>query len=105
MPWPAISEFQIAKDLSNNASLITTPAWYVGDFRQLTVSLSTQSAGALNIQVSNDEGLQSPINENSWRNVLTPSVNSVFALTTGVRWSRSSSQAASNHTIVFAGRT
>ena len=105
MGWGPLSGFQIAKDLSNNASLITTPAWYVGDFRQLSVSVSTQSAGALNIQASNADGFQSPIPENSWINVLTPSVNSVFALTTGIRWSRSSSQAASNHTIIFAGRS
>ena len=80
MSWGPLTGYQIAKDLSNNASLITTPAFFVGDFQQLTVSLSTQSAGALNIQVSNDDGFQSPINENSWRNVLTPSVNSLFVI-------------------------
>lgn len=105
MGWGPLTGFQIAKDLSTNAGLITTPAWFVGDFRQLTVSVSTSSAGALNIQVSNADGFQSAIPENSWVNVLTPSVNSTFALTTGVRWSRSSSQAVSNHTIIFAGRS
>jgi hypothetical protein len=98
------NKIQVAKSLSENASLITSPPFFVGDFRQLSVSVSTQSAGALNIQMSNADGLQSAIPENSWANVLTPSVNSVFAITTGPRWSRSSSQAASNHTIIFSGR-
>jgi hypothetical protein len=98
------NKIQVAKSLSENASLITSPPFFVGDFRQLSVSVSTQSAGALNIQMSNADGLQSAIPENSWANVLTPSVNSVFILSTGPRWSRSSSQAASNHTIIFSGR-
>lgn len=100
-----LSNYQIAKSLSANASLITTPPWFVGDFRQLTVSVSTQSTHATNIQVSNADGFQSEIPENSWQNVLAVSVNSTFAITTGVRWSRSSSPAASNATIIFAGRT
>lgn len=98
------AKFQVAKSLSENAGLITTPPWFIGDLRQLAVSVSTQSAGALNIQVSNADGFQSAIPENSWVNVLTPSVNSVFALTVGPRWSRTSSQALSNHTIIFSGR-
>lgn len=96
---------QIAKSLSVNASLITSPPFFVGDFRQLTISVSTQSAGALNVQLSNADGLQSAIPENSWVNVLTPSVNSLFVISQiGARWSRTSSQAASNHTLIFSGR-
>jgi len=98
------SKFQVAKDLSTNAGLITTPAWFVGDFRQLTVSVSTQSNAAINIQSSNADGFQSAIPENSWANVLSPSVNSVFVLPVGQRWSRTSSPAASNATIIFSGR-
>lgn len=105
MPYPSISGYQIAKSLTTNVTAITTPAWYVGDFRQLSVSVSTQSTHATNIQMSNEDGFQSAINENSWFNVLAISVNSTFALTTGPRWSRSSSPASSNATIIFAGHT
>ena len=105
MAWPAISAFQIAKDLSNNVSLITSPPWYTGDFRQLTVSLSSQSNNATNIQSSNADGFSAPIPEASWVNVLPISVSSIFNLTTIPRWSRSSSPASSNGTIIFTGRT
>ena len=105
MPYPSSSGFQIAKSPNISNSLVTSPPYYVGDFRQLTVSVSTQSAGAINVQVSNADGLQGDIPENSWANVLTPSVNSLFALTTGMRWSRVSCQSLSSHTIIFAGHT
>lgn len=95
---------QVAKSLSVNASLITSPPFFIGDLRDVTVSLSTQSAHATNIQVSNADGFQEAIPENSWTNVLTPSVNSTFILTqVGARWSRTSSPAGSNATIIFAG--
>ena len=105
MAWPAIVRMQVAKDLSTNASLITTPPFYIGHLRQLSVSVSTQSNNATNIQVSNADGFQSPIPENSWVNILPISVQSVFNLTTGARWSRTSSPASSNATIIFVGRT
>lgn len=95
---------QVAKSLSENASLVTSPPFYIGDLRDVTVSLSTQSTHATNIQLSNADGFQSAIPENSWFNVLTPSVNSLFVVSqSGARWSRSSSPAASNATIIFAG--
>jgi len=108
MAWGPLTNFQIAKDLSTNASLITTPAWFVGDFRQLTVSASTQSINAINIQMSDADGFQSPIPENSWSNVLlviAGSVTTSIVLPVGYRWSRSSSPASSNNTIIFAGRS
>lgn len=105
MPYPSISGFQVAKSLTVNTSLITTPAWYIGDFRQLSVSVSTQSNNATNIQTSNADGFQDVIPENSWANVLTVSVQSTFNLTTGARWSRSSSPASSNATIIFVGHS
>ena len=105
MAWGPLTGFQIAKDLSNNASLITTPAFFTGDFRMLTVSVSTQSNAAINVQSHNGDGFQAPLNEAEWRNVLPISVQSVFALTTIPRWSRTSSPAASNATIIFAGRS
>ena len=106
MPYPSISGFQVAKSPSVNNSLVTSPAWYIGDFGQLTVSLSTQSAGAINIQVSNADGFQDVIPENSWANVLSPSVNSLFLISQlGARWSRVSCQSLSSHTVIFAGHT
>lgn len=97
------SQVQIAKDLSNNNTLITSPPFFIADFAQLAVSVSTSSTHAINIQMSNANGLQSAIPENSWANVLSPSVNSMFVLTVGPRWSRVSCPASSNATIVYHG--
>ncbi len=106
MPYPSISGYQVAKSLTTNASLITTPAWYIGDFKTVTISASTQSNNAINVQVSNADGFQDVIPENSWANVLAISVQSVFALTQlGARWSRTSSPASSNATLIFTGHT
>lgn len=99
----SVARYQIAKSLGVNASLVTTPPWFVGDFIQLCVSASTQSNAAINIQMSNADGFTDPIPENSWYNVLAVSVQSVFDLTTGPRWSRTSSPASSNATIIFSG--
>jgi hypothetical protein len=105
MAWPAYSAYQIAKDLTNNTSLVTSPPWYTGDFRLLTISVSTQSNAAINVQMSNAEGIQGVVPEASWINVLPISVQSIFPLTTIGRWSRTSSPASSNATIIFTGRT
>lgn len=105
MPYPSIGGFQIAKSLTVNTTAITTPAWFIGDFRQLSISASTQSNNAINVQTSNADGFSEAIPENSWANVLAISVNSVFNLTTGARWSRTSSPASSNATLIFAGHT
>lgn len=109
MSWGPLSGIQIAKNLSTNASLTTSPPWFIGDWRQITVSVSTQSNTGVVIQTSNADGLQSEIPENSWFNHITVtglgSITSIFALTPGARWSRSSSQANSNCTIIFAGRS
>ena len=101
MPLPARSK--VAKSLTVNTSLITTPPWYTGDFKLLTVSCSTQSNAAINIQSHNGDGFQSPLNEAEWRTVLPISIQSVHALTTIPRWSRTSSPALSNATIIFTG--
>lgn len=104
MSYPGPNRFQVAKSLSDNVATINTPPWFVGDLQQLTVSISTSSTHATNIQMSNADGFQSAIPENSWANVLTPSVNSAFVLPVGYRWSRTSSPASSNATIIFSGR-
>lgn len=104
MGYPGPNKNVVVKSLSVNQSLITTPPIFTGDFQQLTISFSTQSNNAINVQMSNADGLQSAIPENSWANVLTPSVNSAFVLPIGYRWSRTSSPASSNATIIFSGR-
>lgn len=103
MPQPGGSAFQIAKSLTVNTSLITSPPFYTGDFKLLQVSASTQSNNAINVQSNNGDGLQTPLNEAEWRTVLPISVQSVFALAPIPRWSRTSSPASSNATIIFHG--
>ena len=105
MPYPSISGFQVAKSPTQSNSLVTSPPYYIGDFKQLAVSVSTQSAGAIQVQISNEDGFQNPIPETSWVNILTPSINSIFAMTVGPRWSRVSCQSLSSHTIIFTGHT
>lgn len=99
----SVNRYQVAKSLTQNTSAITTPPWFIGDFIQLCVSVSTQSNAAIRIQTSNEDGLQGAIPENSWMNVLSPSVNSIFDVPVGARWSRTSSPASSNATIIFSG--
>lgn len=103
MPNAPGSAYQIAKSLSNSASSITSPPWFTGDFRLLTVSASTQSNNAINIQAHNGDGINTALNEAEWRTVLPISVQSVFAISPIPRWSRSSSPASSNATIIFTG--
>lgn len=109
MSYPYPAKFQVAKDLSTNASLTTSPAWFTGDFQLLSVSCSTQSNTGLIIQQADADGFQSVIPEAAWFTVLTVtglgSTTSIYDLPIGRRWSRSSSQANSNATIIFAGRT
>lgn len=104
MSYPTPSRYQVAKSLTVSTATIWSAPFFVGDFQQLTVSISTQSNNAINIQMSNADGFDAVIPENSWANVLTPSVNSAFVLPIGYRWSRSSSPASSNATIIFSGR-
>ena len=104
MGYPGPSKIFVAKSLTVNTSLITTPPIFTGDFQQITVSFSTQSNNAINVQQSNEDGLQSVIPEASWRNVFSASINSIHVLPVGARWSRTSSPASSNATIIFTGR-
>lgn len=99
------SKLQVAKSLTQSASVVTTNPFFVGDFRILTVSVSTQSTHAISIQLSNEEGVTAPPSEAGWFTVLSPSVSSLFAISqVGARWSRSSSPSGSSCTIIFAGR-
>jgi hypothetical protein len=43
-----------------SASTLTSPAWFVGDFRLLTVSITTSTSGLTNVvlQGSNADGMQ-----------------------------------------------
>jgi len=100
----ADAKYQVVRDLSTNTSLVTSPAWFVADFKHLTVSVSTQSNAAINYQASNADGFGLPIPENSWMNMQALSINSIIVLPVGNRWSRISTPAASSSTIIFSGR-
>lgn len=104
MPQPAGSSFQIAKSLTLSVSSVTSPPWFTGDFVLLQVSCSTQSNNAINIQGHDGDGFQTALNEAEWRNILPISVQSIHAISPIPRWSRSSSPASSNATIIFHGK-
>lgn len=103
MGRPVGAKYQIAKSLTVNTSLITSNPWYTGDFKLLQVSCSTQSNAAINVQGHNGDGFQAPLAEAEWFNVLALSRNSVWAISPIPYWSRTSSPASSNGTIIFMG--
>jgi len=95
---------KILKSLTVNVSTITTQAMFTGHFKTLTVSVSTQSNAAINIQAHGDEGFQAPLPEAGWKNVLAISaLSAVWAVNPVPMWSRVSTPASSNATITFLG--
>ena len=97
------TQVYVARDLNTQNSVVTSAPFFMADFSQVNVSVSTQSNAAINRQESNADGLSSPIPENSWANVQPISVNSTFNITVSARWSRISTPALSNSTIIFVG--
>jgi hypothetical protein len=89
--------------------------WYVGDFMQLTVSLSSSATfpTSFPIQGSNADGFQAVIPENSWSqltNIVGIGTGLLATIDPGFRWVRSSvstqgMSATSAFTMVFMGRT
>ena len=113
--------------LGANTSDLTSAPWFVGDFRQIGISIQTGSAHAsrITVQASNEDGFQSSLSANGgfgnstipvggWSHltVILPvgAINN-FTLTPGMRWlnvirqTATSGQTASNVTVILTGRT
>lgn len=103
MSQPAGGTYQIQKSLTVSTASIQGQPWYTGDFKLLQVSCSTQSNNAINIQGNNGDGFQAALIEAEWRNILPISVQSIHNIAPIPRWSRASSPANSNATIIFHG--
>jgi len=105
-----------------SASTLTSPAWFVGDFRLLTVSIATSTSATTNVvlQGSNADGMQASdlgglASNTGWSNitvVLPGSLNQNQNVGTGLfvfdppgmRWIRSViTTNPSGTTVIFAG--
>lgn len=107
-------------NLGANTSAQTGNPWFVGDFRQITVSVTTGAAAASRISIigSNADGFSSTlssgsptVNTNNWSHLTQLLAPGVFTIDPGFRWLNAirapseSGQTASNVTVIFAGRT
>lgn len=107
-------------NLGANTSSQTGNPFYVGDLRQITVSVTTGAAAASRISIigSNADGLQSTLSSanptvatNLWSHITQLLVPGIFTIDPGFRWvnairaTSESGQTASNVTVIFAGRT
>lgn len=97
----------------NGRDATTTDPWYVGDFRELTVSISSSATFPTSYPIdgSTADGFQASIPTNSWvtiANVTGVSTNTLLTIDPGFRWIRSRSSdgvsAASAYTLTFSGR-
>ncbi len=100
-------------------SALTGSTWFVGDFRQMSLSIhsSTASASRYTVVGSNLDGFNtalgnaSPTASNeSWSIVTTVTSQGIFTIDPGFRWISAfrdnvSVSATSNTTIIFNGRT
>lgn len=120
-----IDQYQI--HVGADSSSVTGTPWYVGDFRQLTISITTGSAHAsrITVQGSNADGFQSTLSAGGgygnatvpvwpWSHltvILPSAAANIFTIDPGFRWivctrpTATSGQTASNITIILNGRT
>jgi len=72
---------------SANSSTFTSSSHYVGDYRQMSVTLdSFPAASRLTVQGSNDDGFRSSIN--TWSVVTTITSAGIYTVDPGFRWMR-----------------
>lgn len=106
--------------LGANTSSVTGTPWYVGDLRQLTISIQTSTASASRFTFvgTNDDGFQAPLGTPSmlvpsgnWSivTVLTSQGLVIFDPAPGFRWINGfrpdfGVSASSNVTVTLAGR-
>lgn len=107
-------------NLGANTSSQTGNPWFVGDYRQITVSVTTGAAAAsrTSILASDEDGFQSTlssanalVNTNQWSHITQITAPGVYTIDPGMRWlmairaTANSGQTASNTTVIFTGRT
>lgn len=113
--------------LGADTSNVTSAPYFTGDFRQMTISVTTGSAFAsrITVQASNADGFQSTLSSGGgygnstipsgvWSHltvILPVSAANVFSIDTIPRWicvvrpTQASGQTASNNTVIVTGRT
>lgn len=106
-------------NLGADTSSQTGNPWFVGDFRTLTVSVTSGSAAAsrLSILGSNNDGFNSTLSSgnptvdtNQWSHVTQILTQGVFTIEPGFRWINAvratafSGQTGSNITVIFEGK-
>lgn len=112
--------------LGADSSNLTSPPVFVGDFRQMTISITTGSthASRITVQGSNLDGFQSTLSSGGglgnatvpvggWSHltvILPVGAANLFTIDPGFRWlcvvrpTATSGQTASNVTVVLSGR-
>lgn len=101
-------------NLGVNTSLRTGSPYFVGDARQLTVSIETQTntASLFTIFGSNENGFQSAlgtanptVNADGWSHITVIQLQGLYTIDPGFRWIMAGRPSASSATIIFAGRS
>jgi len=90
--------------LSGPNSLMTSSAYFVGDFRDQSVQIDTMSGSAITIQGFNDDGFRSSIA--TWSTLTAIAAAGMFTIDPGVRWIRvQRASADTDNTITHFGRS
>lgn len=100
--------------LDPTTSNLTGQPCYVGDLRQISLSVTTQtnSASRFTVIATNDDGFQSALGtplqtapSGNWSIITTITSDGVFVLDPGFRWMNAFRPSASSVTITITGRT
>lgn len=87
------------------SSDVTGGPFFIGDCTQLSLSWTTQVAGAstLTVQMSNEDGLGSAFGDAAWSNVTLIAAQGMFGVETGPRWLRVLRASASSASVEITG--
>lgn len=93
---------------SANSSTYTSNPVLVADWRQITVSVQTQSTGASRYTVwaTDYEGFQTALAEANWSAITAIVAQGLYTVDPGMRWLRATRSAVdSQGTVLFHGRS
>lgn len=100
--------------LDVTTSNLTGRPWFVGDFRQLTLSIESQTNAASRYTVigTNDDGFREALGTplqtaptDGWSIVTVLTAQGVYSVDPGLRWLNVFRPSASSATVVLNGRT
>lgn len=106
-----LSKSHVALGVANSS--LTGAPWLIADFRQITLSLETQTNASSRYTVvgTNADGLQSALPtasqtvDGAWSVITALTRQGIFEIPPGFRWLNVFRPSASSATVTFAGRT